>query len=364
MDKSPAEMFVEARMKANLEAVGGETNKIRNVKTGESYTDTEWGKLGSVTMRPTDADIEDLKLFKGTSDYLSGAKVADDLISAMDAGANRWTDKPLASTNISELKSLDMIKAYKDNPDFQEGFINRFGAERFLQLKERLAGDAKYGDLMRTSLSKASNNQGGFAKTTDAGGKTADVITRNTNSITTQIAQKADITALARLTNDAAHPQSKDFLIETAKKVIDKNTGLDNFSRINQDGTTVFVENIKPETAQILEAVSKSPEAALELMQNKDFVKQAAYIGAIDDKNTTIANLMKAATSPEIRERGNGQKIDNAIKNIAEVYGETDSITPGQKQTVDEDAIKRTVYQRKYGGGCGGDLPQQFGIFL
>ncbi|MGI9054756.1 MAG: hypothetical protein ACR2F2_03015, partial [Pyrinomonadaceae bacterium] len=222
MDKSPAEMFVEERLAANLKAVGGETNRINNPKTDTLYTDEEWKQLGSITMRPTDADIETLKLYKGTSDYLSGQKAADELIAAMDAGSSFWADKPFAANNatISEAKVLDTINANRNNPDFQEGFINKLGTERFLKLEVQLKDSPKYADLMRTSLSKAANNTGEFA-----GG-----IKRNPNAAM-EIAQKADIETLARLTSDQTKPMTKDFLVEAGKKTVKYGNGWNTVDR-------------------------------------------------------------------------------------------------------------------------------------
>ncbi len=284
---SGVELFVEERLKSNREEVktktGRDENRIFNADTGNVFSDTEFGSHrtggsiisregGQITMNPTESDIEQLKNVKASQDYAAGEKVADELEQAF---ANRGTlDKWFGEIDSSTEpgKALEKIKANRDNGEFQSGLINRLGADKFLKFEQMLNGNKNYGDVLRNSLVTVGNNEANYANGVE-----------HEPSISGQIAKKAGIEQLVRLAGEGKDSLSKDSLVEAGKRIIKPEIAW-NTETLGQpsSGFSNYRDRVTADGYKVLAAISRSPEASSELMQNEDFVRNGLRMSNIN----------------------------------------------------------------------------------
>ena len=319
-DKSLAEMFVEERMEANKPAEGDQTIRILNADTQKPYTDTEWAELqksGTITMSPTTNDVEILKSYKGTesADFKAGQAAADKLMNAVNAGFNIWNYKPLSSETVPPAVSdaLAEISRQSGNGDFQEGLINRLGADNFLKAEKYLNGTA-YESVMRNSLSVASQDRGGTIR-----------VSTNEQTVQQQIAQKADAETLSHLTSDENRQMSKDFLVAAGKNIAQYGNGWRTVDR------GMATQNaVDPNTAKVFEAIGKNKEASAELLKDGSFVKNAlsaSEAGLADDgkASNALGSIIKSALTPDFV-KNNPAQARQILSNISNVLAKPDDI--------------------------------------
>ncbi|MBC7795775.1 MAG: hypothetical protein H7Z37_02755 [Pyrinomonadaceae bacterium] len=315
---SPAKMFVEERMAANKAENGGTYRivNLNNPQPNKVFTGTEWAarqRDGQIRMHPNSEDIDSLKQFKGIGDYNDGMRAADELNKMIDSGLD-----------ANDPKVYELIKNWKSNPSFQSGLVDRLDADNFIKAEKYLS-QTPYRDVMRIALSATRNDE----VIGDDGEPT-------TTTISQRIAQRADAQVLERLTADSNNPMSKDFLIEAGKRVVKENVGF-RYQRDTGSEIPTSVAYANKDAETVLQRLSKNPEVSLELMQDESFVKDVAKFSAIGGKNEGFAQIMVSATSKEMRAAGNGEKIDKALKTLADVYKNPEDIAPGNLNAGEKD---------------------------
>ena len=321
-EKSPLEMFIEDRMAANKEANNGEY-KIFHDGTNEVFTADEWAKKtekGSIDMNPTDADIAALKTYKAASDYNDGVRVANDLLEGMKNG---------------DYRALDDVRNRSTNSSFQEGFLNKLGADNFVKLENDLKDDLSYGKVLRDSLSTASQNEPLYSREAES-----------ETTFSKEVAKKASVEQLGRLTESKFYPMGTNFLVEAGKKVTTPQVGWKtNIQTTGREGlpTRVVAEFVQPGAGEVLTAISRSPQASLELLQNEDFVKNGLRMSNMGDgkTNSIVADIIRNGTTKEIA-AANPQQAEKAVKTISESLKNKDYLSPDTTVNTNNEMIGLT----------------------
>ena len=320
---SNAEIFVEKSLQTNREAVKKaatkDENRIFNSETGKVYSDTDFNKFrtggsiiagggGQIVMNPTDSDIERLKTIKSTQDWEAGRKAADEINKALELGDRNAVGKLFSNVDASiELgKALEKVKANEGNADFQTGLLNRLGADKVVKLEGMLNDNKNYGDLMRKSLSTVSQVE-------------------PDSTVAKEVAKKASIEQLVRLTGDQSTPMSKDFLVEAGKNAIK--------TKVVSDGIETPIYSFDIKATEILRNISNNKQASVELLQDKEFIKQGFTISMQNDRNNGFNAILRSGTSKEAVQF-NSNQVDIALKNISEVLK-----TPDQFRLTNERII-------------------------
>jgi hypothetical protein len=321
-EKSPAEMFVDERMELNKAENKGEY-KIFNSKTHAAYSTTEWAKFqksGGIRMFPTENDIESLKSFKSVSDSNFGQKIANEVLEAMKEGAG--------STRLT--RALETMRAYQNNSDFQSGLVDTLGAEKFLELHAMVKDDLTYRAVLQQTLSGATSLEPEYAEGIEHG-----------SSVGQQIAQKASVETLSQLLDSKSYPMSKDFLVEAGKRATTPGVGW--IKAETKPGQFLSWDNASDKSNRIFEAISRSPAASAELLNDADFVKNGLRMSnmtdtASGDRIRNFDRIITAGTSAEAREK-NAEKVEKALITLAETIGNADSYRPQDLGRISGDVI-------------------------
>ena len=326
-EQSPKEMFIEERMANNKAENGDKEHRIfykdSNSDTPQTFSDDDWvnrQKAGTITMYPTSDDITALKDFKASSDYNEGVRTADKVLQSLEQ-YEQWSLSNLTGfTNPKEdlQKALRFLDLNGTNGNFQEGFINKLGAEKFLQLEKVFADNPSYNLTISNSLAKATKN----VDNTDA----ILVGESQTKLIEKEIAQKADIETLARLTKNKFTPQSSDFLVEAGKRAMTQDVGW--VTRAGGGagfGVPVKITVYNEGTQEVLKSIARDPQASLELLQDAEFVKNAMKLENSGENLDTISQIIRSGMSKEMQ-ASNPEKADNAIRTMIEMIKNPDLI--------------------------------------
>jgi hypothetical protein len=301
--------FVESRMKANTNAEGKALILHIDKKPPTAYTDEEWAQMRSINFFPNDADIKELKQFKSTDNFNAGTQSADEIIRALELGNRSYFDKLMSDTDAStELaKALNKVRQNGANYDFQQGLLNRLGAERAVQLEDMLKDNFRYNSIIREAISTT-------------GMQLPDRQDR-TGSIRREIAERSSLEALVRMTSDNTYPMDKNFLVGAGKRVMTKDIGWT--TRVGGGGMEMPVKiNIYHEgTKGILYKIARNPEASLELLQDAEFVRNATILENSGENEDTISQIIRSGTSREMREK-NQEQVNNATRVVTELIKE------------------------------------------
>lgn len=204
-EKSPKQLFIEERIKANKDT--DDVVRINNSNNeNKKFSDAEWADLRTITISPSEGDIEALKKYKAQDSYNQGVKAAQTLKEAMNRGYN-FGDlfNKVGGLPPDVEKAIQTIKTNEGNINFQDGVITTLDADDFVKTEKYLAG-TKYEGVLRNTLSiTGSDLKAGKARFKQS----ADI-----QNLQKQIAQKADSGQLGRLVGDENKPMAKTFWLK------------------------------------------------------------------------------------------------------------------------------------------------------
>jgi len=322
--------FVESRMKANTNAEGKALILHIDKKPPTAYTGEEWARVSAINFYPNDADIKELKQLKSDDNFNAGAQSADEIIRALELGHRGIFDKLMSDTDAStELaKALNKVRQNGANYDFQQGLLNRLGADRAVQLEEMLKDNFRYNSIIREAVSTTG------IQNPERQDRTAD--------IRREIAEKSSLEALVRLTNDPTYPMDKNFLVGAGKRVMTRDIGWKTRA-YGEQGVAVKYNFYNEGTKGIMYKISRNAEASLELLQDAEFVKNATILENSDYNDDTISQIIRSGTSREMQEK-NADKVNNAVRVIAEIVSQPGNIRGTSKSGLRES--ENTVTER------------------
>lgn len=304
--------FVESRMKANTNAEGKVSIFNIDKKPPAAYTDEEWAKVGNINFYPNEADIKELKQLKSGDNFNAGTQSADEIIRALELGNRGFLDKLMSDRDAStELaRALNKVRQNGANYDFQQGLLNRLGADRAVKLEEMLKDNFRYNSIIREAVSTTG------AQIPERQDRTGD--------IRREIAEKSSLEALVRLTSDNTYPMDKNFLVGAGKRVMTKDIGWKTRSG-GEQGVAVKYNFYNEGTKGIMYKISRNPEASLELLQDAEFVKNATILENSDENVDTISQIILSGTSREMQQK-NPEKVNNAVRVISELIKEPNDL--------------------------------------
>ena len=316
-DGGNKKIFVESRLKLNTDANGKVAIEHIDKKPSTDYTSAEWAKIDKLNFRPNEQEITQLKELKSADNFNAGTKAADAIINALELGDRGIFDKLMSDKDAStELaKALNQVRENGGNYDYQQGLLNRLGADKVVKLEGMLSDNWHFNTVVKDALSTTG------LENTGKQDKTAN--------IRREIGEKSSLDELVRLTGDKTYPMDKNFLVGAGKNVTTKDVGWRNYSIVAPDGTAIYGSEIKPEAKQIFNAIAKSPEASTQLLQNTEFVKNSllmknAEVTRQGTSSLDLGSIIESGTSAEARAK-NAQGVDKAILTIAETLNNPDS---------------------------------------
>lgn len=246
----------------------------------------------------------------------AGADAAHKVQEAIRLGNRNPLEKLFSDRDASQemARALDIVQANQNDPAFQTAFLETLGAEGVTDLERRLQDDDDYPNVMRNSLSVASNR----------GTLSAD--------FQRQIVDNADLGTLERLTSDPNNRMSDDFLVAAGKKATTKDIGWKEFDKtiFGPDGSAVnfHAEEIQDHADQLLTNIARSSRtASLALLQDESVVRgglRMSFLSKPPGQDNGMAELLRAGTSLELRPQ-HDREINQALHNISEVLRDPDS---------------------------------------
>lgn len=299
---SPSELFVKERMMNNREESGGEY-RIYNSDTEVAYTPDEWAarqEAGTITMYPTSGDIESLEMARQQTSMEQGARLAQEVLQLLDAGDELSAGRLLGFTRPDErlARAMEEVSRRQSDPDFQRGFVNDLRADGFIRLSQKYADNPVYSTMLTRSLSSAIAERDGVTIEPPADG--------SPSNIAVAIARRADSETLARLVANPNHSLGTEFLVEAAKSV-----------------TVGEKRDFGAGREDVLTRAAQDPQAALQLLQDPNFVREAAkrLVGSShspDPNHAVLSRFVESGLSAEMQ-ASNPEQFAKALSTVIEV---------------------------------------------
>ena len=162
-----------------------------------------------------------------------------------------------------------------------------------------------------------------------------------TANIRREIGEKSSLDALVRLTGDKTYPMDKNFLVGAGKNVTTEGVGW--IKAEVQPGQVFSFDTVSAKSESVFSAISKSPEASAELMNNPDFVKNGLRMSNMSPMDRTAKigyfnQIIEAGTSAEAKAKS-PEKVEKAIVLLAETIGDTSLYRPQDLPRISGDVL-------------------------